>query len=260
MGPPDGAAALVTADGVRLSAHHTPARAPGTDLGVVVAHGFTLSWSAPAARDLADRLAARAGVVAFDFRGHGRSGGLSTVGDLEVRDVDAALRYARWLGYRRVVTLGFSMGAAVVVRHAGLASRGETKELPDAVVAVSAPSRWNFRGTPIMRRVQRGIGTRSGRAVVRHLFGTRISPGGWDPWPEPPDALAAAVAPTPLLVVHGDNDPFFGVDHAVWLHANAREPKDLWIEPGLGHAEVATDSRLVARVLDWVEGSARMPR
>ena len=229
-------------------------------MGVVVAHGFTLSWAAPAARELAARLARRAGVVAFDFRGHGRSGGTSTVGDLEVHDVDAAIRYARWLGYGPVVTLGFSMGAAVVVRHAGLATRGATRERTDAVAAVSGPSRWNFRGTPAMRRVQLGIGTRTGRAVVRHLFGTRIAPLGWDPWPEPPDALAAAVSPTPLLVVHGDSDPFFGVDHALWLHASAREPKELWIEPGFGHAEVATDPRLVARIVEWLEGSARMRR
>lgn len=260
MGSADGAAALVTADGVRLSAHHTPARVPGADLAVVVAHGFTLSWSAPAARDLADRLATRAGVVAFDFRGHGRSGGVSTVGDREVHDVDAALRYARWLGYRRVATLGFSMGAAVVVRHAGLAGRARTAERTDAVAAVSGPSRWNFRGTPAMRRVQLGIGTRTGRAVVRHVFGTRVARSAWDPWPEPPDVLVSAVSPTPLLVVHGDSDPFFGLDHAQWLHAAAGEPKELWVVPGFGHAEVATDPALVARILAWLDRSARMPR
>ena len=60
------------------------------------------------------------GVIAIDFRGHGRSGGRSTVGDREVLDVDAAARHARHLGYRRVGLIGFSMGGAVVVRHAGL--------------------------------------------------------------------------------------------------------------------------------------------
>lgn len=256
------AVALLTDDGVRISARHTPPRSTVADTGtaVVVAHGFTLSWANPAALLLAERLGERAGVVAFDFRGHGRSAGVSTVGDLETLDVDAAVRYARWLGYERVVTLGFSMGAAVVVRHAGLANRGRVREPVDAVAAVSGPSRWNFRGTSPMRRVHLGIGTRTGRAVVRHAFGTRVAPLGWDPWPEPPDALAAAVSPTPLLVVHGDADPFFGVDHAVWLHAAAREPKELWVEPGFGHAEAATDPRLVGRIADWLVDRARMPR
>jgi pimeloyl-ACP methyl ester carboxylesterase len=262
----DAGVSLLTRDGVRLSAHHTPP-APGTENGdgatsvvVVVAHGFTLSWANPAARRLAAELSRAAGVVAFDFRGHGRSGGASTVGDLEVHDVDAAIRYARWLGYRRVATLGFSMGAAVVIRHAGLAGRGSSAERPDAVAAVSGPSRWNFRGTPMMRRVHLGIQTRAGRAVVRHLFGTRVARPGWQPWPEPPDALVAQIAPTPLLVVHGDADPYFGVDHARWLHAAAGEPKQLWLEPGFGHAEVATAPRLVGRIASWLVGSARMPR
>jgi len=253
-----GAVALGTRDGVRLSAHHTPSPA-GRHLAVVVAHGFTLSWASPAARSVTAGLSTRAGVVAFDFRGHGRSAGVSTVGDLEVLDVEAAVRYARWLGYRRVATLGFSMGAAAVIRHAGLAGRGLVREPVEAVAAVSGPSRWNFRGTSPMRRLHLGIGTRTGRAVVRHLFGTRVAPLGWDPWPEPPDALVADVAPVPLLLVHGDADPFFGVDHAEHLLAAAREPKELWLVPGLGHAETAVDAALVARLLGWIDRSARMP-
>lgn len=253
----DRAVALLTADGVRVSARHTPG--PG-GVAVVVAHGFTLSWADPSAVRLAEVLSQRVGVVAFDFRGHGRSAGVSTVGDLEVHDVDAAVAYARWLGYGRVATLGFSMGAAVVVRHAGLAGRGDAEQRVDAVTAVSGPSRWNFRGTSPMRRVHLGIGTGLGRAVVRHAFGTRVTRLGWEPWPEPPDALAACVSPVPLLVVHGDADPYFGVDHARWLHAAAREPKELWIEPGLGHAEAAVEPELVTRIADWLLVRARMPR
>lgn len=253
----DRAVALLSADGVRVSARHTAG--PG-DVAVVLAHGFTLSWADPAAVRLAEALSRRAGVVAFDFRGHGRSAGVSTVGDLEVHDVDAAVSYARWLGYERVVTLGFSMGAAVVVRHAGLAGRGDAEQRVDAVAAMSGPSRWNFRGTSPMRRVHLGIGTGIGRAVVRHAFGTRVARLGWEPWPAPPDALASSVSPVPLLVVHGDADPYFGVDHAQWLYASAREPKELWIEAGLGHAEAAVDAALVERIADWLVARARMPR
>jgi len=58
--------------------------------------------------------------VTFDFRGHGRSGGVSTLGDKEIKDIDVAVGYARELGYQRVATVGFSMGASIVLRHAGL--------------------------------------------------------------------------------------------------------------------------------------------
>ncbi|MFP5347761.1 MAG: alpha/beta hydrolase [Actinomycetes bacterium] len=176
---------LLTTDGVRISAHHDPpARDGARDVAVVTAHGFTMSWRSPASRRVARLLSEDAGVVSFDFRGHGDSSGHTTMGDLEVLDVDAAARWAQVLGYRRVATLGWSMGAAVVVRHAGL----QGTELPaaerlfvrpDAVAAVSGPSRWHYTGTTAMRRVDRGITTRAGRVVVHHLFGTRVLPNGW---------------------------------------------------------------------------------
>ena len=41
-------------------------------------------------------------------------------GDREVLDLEAAVGWARTLGYQRVATVGFSMGGAVAVRHAAL--------------------------------------------------------------------------------------------------------------------------------------------
>src|SRR5438445_790775 len=72
---------------------------PARPLAVVVAHGFTGSIDKPAVRAVVDALAKHAGVVAFDFRGHGRSSGHSTLGDKEILDLDAAVRHARELGY-----------------------------------------------------------------------------------------------------------------------------------------------------------------
>lgn len=245
---------LLTADGVPLSARHDPAPDCGDPagddgvvrgLGFVVAHGFTGSWRRPDVRAVVGGLRGRGGVVSFDFRGHGGSGGHSTVGDLEVEDLHAAVRWARELGYTRVVTVGWSMGAAVAIRQA--ASSGGV----DAVVAVSGPSRWHFRGTPQMRLVHRAIETRAGRAVAARLYGTRIAATGWDPPPYPPDAVVGRIAPTPLLVVHGDADGFFPLDHAHWLVAAAGEPCELWVEPGFGHAETAASPHLVRRIAAW---------
>src|SRR3954447_62879 len=105
-------AMLRTADGIRIDASHTPNGS--LDLGIVVAHGFTGSWRERTTRRIVHVLSPSGGGGAFDFRGHGRSSGRSTVGDLEVLDVDAAVKHARSIGYRRVVTVGFSMGAAIV--------------------------------------------------------------------------------------------------------------------------------------------------
>jgi pimeloyl-ACP methyl ester carboxylesterase len=247
---------LAAADGVRISARHdAPADGSAPDLGFVVAHGFTGSWRRPSSRVIATTLAETGGVVSFDFRGHGSSGGRSTVGDREVLDLDAAVCWARHLGYRRLVPVGWSMGAGVAIRHAAL-HRGV-----DAVVAVSGPSRWFYRGTGPMRLLHRGVETRIGRSVLALGFRTRIRSVGWDlggdPWPEPPDALVGRIAPAPLLVVHGDRDRFFPVEHARWLVEAARGPAELWLEPGFGHAEAAATPALLARIAAWADAATR---
>jgi len=145
---PPQAVVLRARDGVRLHAVFRPAGAGAVaGLAVVFGHGFTGSSGKPASRRVAEVLSRHAAVVAVDFRGHGHSAGRSTLGDREVFDIDAGVQWARSVGYRTVVTVGCSMGGSVVVRHAALLGG------VDAVVSVSAPSRWYVRDTVPMRRV-----------------------------------------------------------------------------------------------------------
>lgn len=241
---------LVTEDGVPIEAIHLPGE---QDLAIVIAHGFTLSWQRPNVWRIANRLNRVAGVITFDFRGHGRSGGLSTLGDREIYDLDVAVAYARELGYQRIATVGFSMGSSIVLRHAGLIGG------LDAVVSVSGPGRWYYRGTEPMRRVHFAVEHRLGRFVTRRWLKTRISPEGWKLVPVPPAEAAAQIAPVPLLIVHGDKDHYFPPEHARQLYLAAREPKELWLIPGMGHAEVATGSDLVDRIAHWLDQAIRPP-
>jgi fermentation-respiration switch protein FrsA (DUF1100 family) len=237
---------LVTEDGVRIDAVHLPGPQP-RDLAIVIAHGFTMSWQRPLIWKLVQRFNHAAAAVTLDFRGHGRSSGLSTLGDKEIYDLDVAVRYARELGYARVATVGFSMGASVALRQAALL--GGT----DAVVSVSSPGRWYFRDTEPMRRVHFAAERRLGRAFSRYVLHTRISSAGWPtPEPVPPAEAAARIAPIPLLIVHGDQDIYFPPDHGQTLYDAAREPKELWLIPGFGHAERHTDDALVDRMTDWI--------
>jgi len=240
------ATTLVTDDAVPISAAHLPG--PG-DLAIVVAHGFTLSWERPDLWRIANQLTSIAGVVAFDFRGHGRSGGLSTLGDLEIKDLDVAVAWARELGYRRIAVLGFSMGASVALRYGGLVGG------VDAVVSVSSPGRWYYRRSRRMRQVHLAVEHRLGRLVARRLLNTRIHSGVWRPVPVPPAAAAALIAPVPLLVVHGSRDAYFPPSHAHQLYLAAREPKELWLIPGMGHAESATSDELAGRIARWVDSA-----
>jgi pimeloyl-ACP methyl ester carboxylesterase len=234
---------LVTDDGVPIDAIHLPG---SQDLAIVLAHGFTLSWQRPAVWQAATWLNAAGGVVTFDFRGHGRSGGLSTLGDREIMDLAVAVAYARELGYERVAAVGFSMGASVVVRYAGLMGG------VDAAVSVSGPGRWYYRGTLPMRRVHWAVERRAGRLITRAWLKTRVSPARWDPVPLPPAEAAARISPIPFLVVHGDRDVYFPVEHAEQLYEAAREPRELWVVPGFGHAESGADAGLVGQIGRWV--------
>jgi fermentation-respiration switch protein FrsA (DUF1100 family) len=245
------AATLVTEDGVPIEAIHLPGP---KELAIVVAHGFTLSWQRPHVWRIANRFNRTAGVLTFDFRGHGRSGGLSTLGDREIRDLDVVVRWARELGYQRVAAVGFSMGASIVLRQAGLAGG------LDAVVSVSGPGRWYYRGTEPMRRVHFAVEHRLGRFVTRRWLKTRISPEGWKLIPVPPAEAAAQISPVPLLIVHGDKDHYFPPEHGRQLYAAAREPKELWIIPGMGHAEAACGQELVDRIGHWVEQATSAAR
>lgn len=242
-----GVTLLATCDGERLAATVLPG--PGTTC-VVLAHGF--SGSAAKVRWIAERLTARATVLAYDARGHGRSTGRTTLGDREVLDLDAAVRAARALGHEQVITCGWSMGGSTAIRHAAL--RGSSvgghrlEHPPDAVVSVSATARWFVRDTAPMRRLHRLVETRSGRLFAARVLRTRISAAGWDPLPAAPVDCVAAVAPLPLLLVHGDRDGYFPVAHATDLADAAGPTCELWLERGFAHAESAATPELVDRI------------
>ncbi|WP_435878626.1 alpha/beta hydrolase [Streptomyces bacillaris] len=311
-------ATLLTDDGVPVEAVYEPCTA-GSGAGegagsgarteavadtpaIVVAHGFTGSVDRPAVRRAARVFSQRAAVITFSFRGHGRSGGRSTVGDREVLDLAAAVGWARALGHSRVVTVGFSMGGSVVLRHGALYTGGAPGRGPrygpdgfgasdasvrvpererrtlehsgahfgartadtsaaayaDAVVSVSAPARWYYRGTAPMRRLHWVVTRPSGRLVGRYGFRTRIATEEWDPVPLSPVASVPLIAPAPLLLVHGDRDPYFPLDHPRMLADAAGEGgAELWLERGMGHAENAADDALLARIAAWATGAPR---
>ena len=231
-----------TADGVTLRGWHLPGAAGGP--AFVIGHGFTNSTAKPGTRAVMNAFADFGAVIALDFRGHGRSGGFGSVGRDEVHDLDAAVAMARVAGYRRVHSIGFSMGASIALRHAVLGT-----EAVDTVTAVSSPSRWYIRETRPMRRVHWLLENPLGPAVGR-VLGVRLGEA-WPVIPQTPLELVDRIAPTPLLLVHGTDDHYFSPAHAVALRAAAGESTPLWIESGMAHAESATTPDLVGRIARW---------
>ena len=185
-------------------------------------------------------------VLTFDFRGHHGSGGRSTVGNAEIHDLEAAVKHLREIGHTSVAVVGFSMGAAVTVRHAAIFGG------VDAVVSVSGPSRWYYQGTRPMRMLHLGIERSFGRFFLRSFRKVRVVNRRWESRPAEPREIAGDIAPTPLLVVHGEADGYFPSSHATEIHDAAQEPRELWIVPGMGHAERAVGPDLAVRIRAWL--------
>lgn len=250
---------VLTVDGEIISAGWIPGRADSTPgLAFVLAHGFTGSWREPRVQAVAAHLSRFGDVLSIDQRGHGESTGLCTVGMDEVLDVDAAVGHVRThTGARSVITVGFSMGGSVVLRQGALApgSVHTPEHRPDAVVSVSAPGFWFYRGTKVMRLVHRLIENPAGRAILRSK-GVRLTS---TPWPEPPpwspEESVRRMGDFPLLVVHGDIDHYFPVEHARVLERAAEEAgnsrAEVIIVPGFAHAESTVDIQTMDRIGKW---------
>jgi len=224
-----------------------PLRPGARPVTFVVAHGFTNSVARAPFTRLVGWLRRFGEVRALDFRGHGRSGGASGVGgDPELADVDAAVGAARADGADAVVTLGLSMGGGAALRQAAMG-----RNRPDAVVSVSAVSRWYVRDTLPMRRVHWLLETTAGRRVGARLVRLRLD----QPWLTPPPSplqVVSRIAPTPLLLVHGDQDTYFPLEHFRALAQAAGPSATAWVVPGFGHAESGATGPLVERIGRWV--------
>lgn len=238
-----------TVDGVRLSARVQPPIADPVHpdhagVAVVVVHGF----SAHAAEPNVDAVMAALGdagyvAVTYDARGHGASGGETTLGALERHDVAAAVSLAREFA-GRIVLVGTSMGAIAVLRHAT-----EATDDVVGVVTVACPAEWklprNARGVLAAWLTQ----TRWGRRVARTRLGVRIAPrvdrGA------PPAQLARSIG-IPVAVVHGTDDKFIATSAAELLHANVTGPSRLVVVDGLAHAFEPAE-RVTPAILDAVD-------
>jgi pimeloyl-ACP methyl ester carboxylesterase len=215
---------------------------------LVLCHGLMGWHRKPRFARFAEALTPWFTVFVFDLRGHGRSGGVSTLGDREIEDVNAVVRLARGEGHVRVATMGMSMGGIAVVRHAALIGG------VDAVVAISSLAGWgphddSRRRRRAWRRMRRVTETARGRRVLR-AYGVRLPPS-WEA-PESPEEVADKIAPTPLLVVHGRDDHLFGEDQAHRLFEAASEPKRMLLAERFGHAEDGLSRAFAGRLAHGV--------
>jgi alpha-beta hydrolase superfamily lysophospholipase len=213
-------------DAVRLRGWFIPApQARGT---VVFCHGHAGSMD-PDVKYAPWFHEAGLNVLMFDFRGHGRSDGdRVSLGTLERQDLLGALDTLAARGIEHVGVLGFSMGGAVAIltaasdeRIVAVASDGGFARLDDALIGWARRKgipHWLARPT-----------TRLVRRVVAWRLGTRL---------EDPINWIGRISPRPVLLIHGDRDPYVSVEGVEALYAAAGEPKELWRVSEAGHRKV----------------------
>jgi alpha-beta hydrolase superfamily lysophospholipase len=194
---------------------------------VVLVHGFNASAACPHVGALAAALHdAALDVITYDARGHGSSGGESTLGDCEVHDVAAAVDHAR-ARTPNVVLVGASMGAIAVLRYA------VTDPALSGAIVVSCPAAWrlprNVRGVFAAAMTR----TKVGRRVTSRLSGVRVA-NRWTN-PVPPVELAPRLA-VPVTYVHGTEDRFISLRDAGELWDATPDPRRLVVVRGMGHA------------------------
>jgi pimeloyl-ACP methyl ester carboxylesterase len=224
------------------------------DVAIVFGHGFTGSQRNPKVIGLVGGLVENGfAVYTADFRGHGASAGRSTLGEQEVHDLEALVDLAR-SRHARIVTVGASMGGFVALRHVGLGGH------VDAVVAISSPVFSSVPKLPRARVLSHLARSRRGRWLLeRH--GTRVDPDVHIAIA--PIELAAAIAPTPVGIIHGTRDRYVPLSDAEALHERLHEPRRLVILPDFGHGEAgfgpAFPGVLVGLVHDLLAASSASP-
>jgi alpha-beta hydrolase superfamily lysophospholipase len=235
---------VTTTDGLSLVARRLLA-AEAPVAAVVIVHGFNASSECPHVSELANALHADGfDVVCYDARGHGGSGGESTLGDREEHDVAAAVGLARERT-ARVVVVGASMGGIAALRYAA-----SDPDIAGAVV-VSCPAAWRLPRS--VRGVLGAVMTRTGagRKLTARLSGVRVARHWTNPLP--PGVLATRVR-VPVAYVHGRNDRFISYHDAEVLAAATPEPSRLVLVPGMGHAFEARAVAPIRESVAWVLG------
>jgi pimeloyl-ACP methyl ester carboxylesterase len=155
-------------------------------------------------------------LLMFDYRGYGASSAGSPTRESTTEDVGAAIDYAtdRW---GKPWLMGQSLGASLAIAVAGDRPRDV-----QGVVAVAAFTSYGAIARKVLRQnlLTRPLVVPS-YAIVRR---------GHDPI----DAVAQ-LSPTPILIVHGDNDQLIPPRMGRELFDRAGSPKQFLLVPGAGH-------------------------
>ena len=226
---------LTTEDHVELSAWYTP---PKNGAVILVAHGYGAARTEPYHALFASH---GYGVIAWDFRAHGNSGGeFSSLGYYEALDAKAALDFVlAQPGVEHIGAWGGSMGAVTMIRA--------TAQYPqiEALVAdspfVTLEEEMNLRVPfPMMRSLIRFFAERETGVTVDLV--------------RPVDDIRR-ISPRPVFLIQGMGDGMIPIDSAQRLYEAAGEPRQLWTEQDVPHLNMYAyyETRYTRQVINFFD-------
>lgn len=229
VGEPIRQVTFPASDGIQLGGWYIPSR---NKSAILVQHGYrdcshSMLWNG--------LMLARHGfgVLWFDFRGHGASGGDKvTLGLRETADTDGAVAFLTRqpdVDPDRIGLLGNSMGGAVGIlaaadnpRIRAVVVEGAFAELVDEVgigIEVQTPLPAEPFATVFI-------------ALAQWQTGYRLSEVS-------PVKAIGRIAPRAVFLLHDGRDQRIKRDSGDRLYAAAGAPKELWTHPGARHTEIA---------------------
>jgi fermentation-respiration switch protein FrsA (DUF1100 family) len=171
-------------------------------------------------------------VFQFDWRAHGESDGdTNTLGVREVDDLLGAIDHLAGRGADRIGVLGFSFGGSVATRATAVDERVRCLVVDGGFVDLKHA----FQGL---------IEERAGRLtalLAGPLFRMVLTAAGWRLGADlrliSPLEAAPLIAPRPVLLIHGADDPIVPRGDQDAIFAACGEPKTLWRVEGCAHRE-----------------------
>jgi len=215
---------ITTADGVRLHAWYGAPAAPVATLIWSHGNGGNIAGRGDVLVGLVD---AGLAVLAYDYRGYGKSGGRPSEAGVYL---DAAAAYddlrARGVPAERLIAFGESLGGAVSIRLAS--------ERPCAGVAVVS----TFTRLADVARIHYG--------ALATMAGGRFD-----------SRARVATLGVPLFVAHGDRDDIVPYELGAAVFAAAAEPKRFVPVAGAGHNDVFAFPEVVEGIVAFARDVTR---
>lgn len=218
---------VTTSDGLRLVGWHVPSDNGAT---VLLVHGYKddRSWMLGIAAMLHQH---GYGALMLALRAHDLSDGtLITFGYNEMKDLAAWYRFESTrpeINAGGIGIFGVSMGGAIAIEYAA-ANPG--------IAAVVTDSAFSSMTDTVDTSVRHFTGLPPFPFAPMILFWVAHE-GGYDPSQMDAKTWIARISPRPVLLMQGGADTVVSPDSGERLYQAAGEPKTLWFDPALGHAQ-----------------------